>query len=444
MSIRRSNTWLWSGLGAVLGFVLVSTMTLMPGQASERPDLSRFDADIYPAIDVIHRVPTVVFADETVTLEFSFACGYVDFQAGRRCNPEGRLYVGYGSGFSEVKLGEVDYDSLTVFEAKVPATSKRGGQLEYYLEALDAVHDVSIRYPVAGSLQPFVSTAPVVVELGTAERDSGRVAMSLSWGSGPGRMGLDDRPEQATIGPQAIDVTPRGNSLAVLDGVNQRVVVASRADDRTESFPVTARLGDLMIDDDGTVTVLDSIGVRPGDGGPPVPQLSVYSARGELLRKAEVFASTAQRLDEAGSVVGPDERSIRSFSDTGKALSRTAQREERSPSGFEMYLPHDGTIRLADRGAGKAFIVKADDEVGPISYFSRTDQGYVVAFRGVEIMRVAWFSPDGTVQRYVEAPSPEYAESSTTGRVTSSDDGTVFLLVSTKTGIEVLEIGAEK
>ncbi|HZD22664.1 MAG TPA: hypothetical protein VE569_04590, partial [Acidimicrobiia bacterium] len=171
-------------------------------------------------------MPTVVDED-LVSLEFDFACGYWD--TGTSCVPEGLLHVGYGNEFSEVPLSEVDRDSLRVLVAEVPATDNAGGSLEYYLDVTDSVGGVSVRYPTTGAISPFVAHNPVDVSLGTAEHVPGDRILFFPWGADADSVGIDKGSEQATLGPQAIDVTPTGDALAILDGVNRRVVITDLA-----------------------------------------------------------------------------------------------------------------------------------------------------------------------------------------------------------------------
>lgn len=58
----------------------------------------------------------------------------------------------------------------------------------------------------------------------------GRVLVTLPWGSGPGEVGLQIAPEGLSRGPEGLAVSPDGR-LAVLDGVNSRIVLLSATGD---------------------------------------------------------------------------------------------------------------------------------------------------------------------------------------------------------------------
>ncbi|HZD22197.1 MAG TPA: hypothetical protein VE569_02175, partial [Acidimicrobiia bacterium] len=202
-------------------------------------------------------------------------------------------------------------------------------------------------------------------------------------------------------------------------------------------------LGDVDIDHQRTLTVLDSIGVASGDG-PPIPQAKVYTRDGLLLRQTGVFTEVAAQLDAEAEVIGIDQRVVAPFDAADRPLGRAAQRAAADSASLAVYFRHDGTVLVADRVSNMAFTVTAEDGVGPISLFARSADGYVLAFQGVETMRIAWFDSSGTVDRYVSVPAHSYAESNPLTRVAASTEGDVFVLSSTVDGAEVLEVGGSE
>ena len=435
--VPRRTLW-WTLLGSMLGFALVSMLTTTTVGAAEAPDLSRFDTDTYPAIDVSHRVPAVVASDELVELEFTFACGY--FAMDRLCEFTPVLHVAYGQDvYRQVALNLEDRDTLEVWTAATAAVDASGEPLRYYLEVRDNRNDVDVRYPADGAIEPFVATEVTRVALPTARAIEGSSVAMLPWGEGIGEVGLDTGPEQSTNGPEAMATNPSGSALAVLDGINQRAIVLSTINGEIATFPIDARLGDIAINDHLEVSVLDSIGDSEG-AGIPQPTLSMYAPDGHRVGHSVAYVNVPYRLTDQGSVVGIDTREITPLSEYGAAMARDEQRTATAAPELAVYFRHDGRVLVGDRSTGTAFEVTADDGVGPVAIFEKRAGLYVLAMRSASGMRIAWIGLDGTIESYVETPLETFADMSPTGRVAVDSSATVYLMESKPEGVVLLEI----
>ena len=436
---RRTRLLAWAVLGVLLGSGLASAATRVETAAAPSFDESRFDADVYPAIDVIHRPPSILVAGEAVPLGFAFVCGYAN--GAGQCRPSARLFVAHGSDpFTEIKVEEWDRDTLAGVGARLPAAAANNDDsLRYYLEVVDETRDVSLRYPTAGYFESVVAVDPVEVRLGTARAVDGEAVAAFGWGPGPGNVGVEQGPERPTSGPEAIAVAPSGGLLAVLDGINQRVVVRDLTTRTEFHFEVDAQLGDLAITDEGRVTVLDSVGVSDGSG-PPIPRLSLFDASGTLLRSAPVFLDTPHAILPNGAVVGIDGLTVTPFTRAGHARDRTAQRTSFGPRPLDAFFRHDGSVLLADRSLDATYRVTAEDGVGPIATFQQTPQGYVVAMGSLDGVRVAWFDPSGRVLDYVAVRIDSWADSSPTERIDVDSNGDVYVWETTSAGAQVIMI----
>ncbi len=439
---RSLPTWAWAVLGGVLGFALTFGFAASANQAGAGPDLSRFDPDVYPPIDVSHRVPTVAIAGEELDLEFDFACGYQsieeDFSSMDVCEPEATLWVGYGDSFAQVPLAEEDRDSLRVLTARVPAINGTGEAVTYYREVRDNRYDLTVRYPTVGSISPFVAAELTDVALPQAKAEAGDQLAALDWGDGPDEVGLDAGPEQSVRGPQALAVGPSGDVLAILDNVNSRVLTMSSTGQVELEFPVDVALGDIAIDDTRFVTVLDSIGLTEAPNGPPIPRTLVYDADGNLLREAFAYVNAANQLETDGGIKGIGAFSVNPFTITGSDKGRVQQRNEASAAELSAYFRHDGQILLADRQIGSAFRVTAKGGIGPVAMFERYNRGYLLAMEVDSGMQLTWLAPTGELIHQVLAPNSSWADMNPMGRIAVDDHGTVYLLGTREDGIQIL------
>lgn len=444
----RTSGWFSFGAYLMIGFVIA----FMLGQsvfkvfAKPTPKLDRFDPDIYPLIDVSHLPPVIARSDETVKLEFDFACGYV-FETGTCCYPDATLFISYGNKkpFTPITLTEEDHDSLRVLAVTLPAADSEGS-LRYYLEVNDPQVGLGVRYPVEGTIDVFTAPAFIPVELSAqGEVESGEPVLALPWGSGPEEVGLlipEEYPRQ--LGPPAMDVAPDGR-IALLDQVNERVLIFSPTEQSFTSIPMPVpRKGtsdmDVQFDRNGQIAVFDQIGEPIGPSEVSIPHLYRLFPDGRVRAVAPVFAVFPSRLTKELVVFDMyDGRWVVPFNRAGEVNPREAQRRKQNqvlPYRFVDELD-PGVVRFGDVEAGLAFEVRSASPLGSIAYFEKTSQGYLVVFGGDQF-RAVWFDPTGEVLKDVTLPNNDrYSEIYLYGQLATDPQGSLYVLGSTENGIEV-------
>ncbi|HEX6291582.1 MAG TPA: hypothetical protein VFZ66_20530 [Herpetosiphonaceae bacterium] len=426
----------------MVGFLVGLISLVVTNGAVATPDLDRFDPDIYPAIDVSHNPPVIARADENVRLAFTFACGFA-LPNQQRCLPSATLFTAYGdSQFTPVALAEENHDSLRVLAATVPAADASGQPLRYYLDVTEATTSVQGRHPAVGAIEPLVAADLTPVRLGASTAATAESYLHLGWGTAPSQVGVERHVEQATMAPDSFDVAPNG-TIALLDHINQRVVVTNPARGSFHTFGAPLKgVGDVAIDADGTITVLDLVGERTGESKARVPQVHRFDAQGKKLGSATVYASRPTGLTASRSVNDLlDNREVQALKADARAATREEQRQSRSRAAYLVKFLDANHARLADTQRNLTFDVTSSETLGAIAYFGRTAQGYVAVFEDTSL-RVVWFDAKGTVIKDVLAPNQQASTFNPNGRVAVDQQGNVYILGSTDTGIEVSRVAA--
>lgn len=428
----------WLILGALIGFVLLRLFTPETTQyASAQPNLSHFDPDVHPALDVSHTPPVILRSDETAHLEFLFGCPYLTDPAVQRCRPEATLYTAWGDGsFQATALGNSGEAALDL-----PASDSSGGALRYYIEAQDTPAGVAIRYPIEGFIEPTVVLAFIPVNVPAATAVSGEAMLHLPWGTGEGQVGLLPASEAATVGPDAIEVGPDGR-IAILDQVNRRVVLADPKTGAITSFAAPlGGTGDVGIDAAGQIVVLDTAGVPDPSSGVWIPQLYRFTPNGNLVAQTPIYAQLPGELVGTREVIDhSDARSVVPFNAQGNARSRADQRASRGRPTLRVQFVDARRARLEDTARGLVFEVSSETDLGAIALFRRVQKGYLAVFDAPETLRIVWFDRDGTVIRNVSIPGQEADWVNPYGQASVGQDGTVYILMGTAEGIDILRV----
>ncbi len=418
------------------------TTLLTPGTSI---DLSRFDPDVNPPIPVSHIPPLIARSDETVKLEFDFVCAYMFQAPGLLCNLSPVLYFSYGekSDFTPFPLKKEIQEDAEYWVASLPAADSDGGSLRYYLEVNDPQVGLGVRYPVEGTIDVFTVPAFIPVELPTQrEVESGELVLALPWGSGPEEVGLlipEEYPRR--LGPPAMDVASDG-SIALLDQVNERVLIFSPTEQSFTSIPMPVpRKGtsdmDVQFDRNGQIAVFDQIGEPIGSSEVNIPHLYRLYPDGRVRAVAPVFAKSPSILTQDLSVIDKyDGKFVAPFSKSGEVNTREVQRQKYSQVFILKYMT-DHVSRFADTTAGIAFEVYSMSPLGSIAHFEKTPQGYLVVFGGDQF-RAIWFDPTGKVLKDVTMPNNDrYSEINLYGQLATDRYGSLYVLGSTEKGVEV-------
>ena len=91
--LRSLNFWLI--LGFTLGVISFGIYNRAIANPYTHPNLSQFDPDIYPVINVIHTPPVLLRSDETIRLNFVLVCGYIQ-SIEDSCHPDATLFLERG------------------------------------------------------------------------------------------------------------------------------------------------------------------------------------------------------------------------------------------------------------------------------------------------------------------------------------------------------------
>lgn len=380
-------------------------------------DLSRYDFDVDPPIDVLHNPPLIARMDETVDIEFSFVCKYPRHEP--LCPSIATLFISYGEGndFKPMALSREDHDGLRVLSTALPASDESGQPLRrYYLQVSDPQVGLDVRYPTAGAVDLFVASELIPVDLPAQKPlEMGELALGLPWGDGSEAAGL----RQKTVGypwrrgPIAMDVADDGR-IALLDVVKMRVLIFDPAEKGFTTIPVPFMLinyPNIQFDRNGQIAVFDPKGEPLGDQSRVnIPRLFRLLPDGQIGAVAPVFVEVPGWLNKDLQVFDSnDARLVTPVDASGKANSRETQRQKQTPQLVMKYMLETvNDVRFADWEEGLAFAVHSVSPLGAINIFEKTPQGYVALFEGGQL-RAVWFDKSGKVLKDGDNKSDQQA-----------------------------------
>jgi len=410
---------------------------------------SRYDPDIQQAVGVEHIQPLIYQADETAMLVFFF---YTDMEyclKPQGCQLANRLYYSYGesTSFQSMPLTQETINGLEQQVARLPAADGAGESLRYYVEVAFPEAAYTQRYPVAGTIDLFTTAKIISIELPAANPvEPGDKVYTFYWGFGPNtvRSGWSGGSPHR-IGPPALDVASNGR-IVLLNPVNQRVLIYDPKEESFSNFMLPFNYfheGDLAFDQNDQLMVCDFSGQEATRYTPYCYRLLTD---GKLEASVPAYAGSPVTLTEDLRIVdGYDQRLVVPFNAQGEANSREAQRQKKTwelPHG--LVLCKDGSLdwrraRFADVEAGVAFEVHSDLGVSPLVGFERTPQGYLIILNSeYQQIRAVWIDPAGVVLKDVSLPNEQYSELSPGGGdVAVAQDGSLYVMSSTKNGIEI-------
>jgi hypothetical protein len=400
--------------------------------------------------EVLHTPPLVVDRGDAVPLGFDVVCALDEL--GTPCSPRGTAYVrGPGNGaFTELPLAR---NADATLSASVPSRFARAGGFEYY--AVVESGDESLTVPAGGPAAPHRATVVaswVEVDIGThrfgAAAGPDRRVVSARWGNSTSDLGLDSGPEQARIGPSAFDVAGDG-SIVVLDQVNRRLAAfePGSAAARHVQIPFSGGEGDLAVERDGTVHVLDG-----GGAARRAPILRSFGASGELRSTTTLAARSVDML-----TVGPDGPLAHAYpaerwlpARAGEAALALAAQLARSHGGRPLAGGREVLVRASPDEARFA-IVRGDDVVrswrvtsqstmGEVQLAEPYENGLLVVLRvwneTQAEFRVLELTPSG-LRRSFSVERAEWAESAPLSRFRLDGDS-LYQLRSAPSGVEIV------
>ena len=439
------------------------TLTHPPGETPRREptltatptpicvfDLSGYDPDLFQPIEVTHRPPLIARPDETVRLVFNLVNTIYCAELQRYCRLEPLIFFKYGGGggFNSTHLTNETVDGLEFLVASLPAADQAGKSLRYYAEISVPEAGYVLRFPVEGTIDLFTTENFISLELPVVKPvESGDRVYSFSWGYGPHevRRGYDEG-GRYIIAPKALDVAEDGR-IALMDPVNQRVLLYNPNEDDYASFPMPFTYNnnaDLAFDQDGQLMVCDFAGESAEGTINPVPYCYRLLPDGKLAGKAPVYVKFPAKITQALEILDQfDYRLVAPFNIDGNPNSREVQRQKATwdlpyryvegVDGFDMY-----TTRFGDVKENIAFEIHSSAGFEGLVDFEQTPQGYLMIFTsGFEQVRAVWINTSGGILKDVNLPSGRFTELSLYGQVAVTGDGSLYVLGSTERGIEI-------
>jgi hypothetical protein len=271
------------------------------------------------SIRLYYSPPVLVRVGERVVMPVDVVCATAD---GTACDATVELGTQVGSepwrSVRAAASAEIRFD-LTGPAGRAAASSRVA---RFFLRAADRTgKSASLGGPTAGTaLRFYVTDRMDVVEMPSipfGQVRLGRVMLSLPWGSGPARAGLEPGNESDTVGPSSFDVDSAGR-IYLLDAIQQRLAVFEGGR-LTRQVPLS--IGGMLFD------------VRVGDDG------SAY-----VLSRGSVATWTVQPIDAEGKVGAPA-----SLGERISARLRIAGRRA-----FAELLPLDAWVEVPTQGRGLA------------------------------------------------------------------------------------------
>ena len=411
-------------------------------------DLSGYDPDLFQPIDISHNPPLIARSDEIVTLVFDLVNTIYCPEPISICRLDPVLFFTYGDDrtFQSVPLNNEVINEMQSLVARLPASDQDGGNLRYYAEFSVPEAGYSLRYPVDGTIDLFESTNFVLVELPDEKPvESGEIVYHFWWGFGPDKVRSTTYNDYPTrVGSQAIDVTADGR-IALLDSVNNRIIVYNPDQESYSSFPLPFTYKyfgreDLQFDQSGRVTVFDLFGEQVEGTAYSIPHYYRLLENGNLESSGPVYAKYPLKITKDLLVLDQyDSRLVAPFGSKGDANLRESQRAKKTwdfpyrfVEGLDPYVVH-----FADVMEDLAFEVHSGSPLGWIMDFERIPQGYLMLFGGYEQIRAVWINPSGTILKDISVPNGHYSELSPDGQVAVRQDGSLYVMSSTERGIEV-------
>jgi hypothetical protein len=394
---------------------------------------------------IYYQSPVLVRAGERVMMPVQIVCATAD---GTACDASLSLGIRSGVGdawrFHRVRLG-----SETTFDLSAPAARAAGSPgaqsvaLAFQAEAGGVVSSL----PPGGvaPLKFYVAPKIRVVRVPTlpfGRVKAGRTVLTLPWGSGPRRVGLELGRESPTLGPSAFDVD-RAGRVFLLDALQGRVAQFSGARLVREWAIPAEPSSDLAVAGDGTVYVTRRVGgqVRVARRTRSGRDRGTVSLGPALLSQLEAGASSAF------AELLPMDAWARVPATGSPVLTAIAGRPIRSNE----RLLRVGNERFVRLGLVRSERVKAAVELRTSRRFGEValaeafgSAGYVVVVRiwrpnpasdQFQVIRVS----NGRVAESFAISSRTFAASQPLSRFRMGRDGRLYQLVSGPAGIRIVQ-----
>lgn len=413
-------------------------------------DLSPYDPDIFPPIDIAHNPPLIARADETVELIFH-TVNVLCMKLPVSCIPHGILHYTYGEtgDFQTIPLAYEILEEMETLVARLPAADEEGESLRYYVEFSVPEAGYTQRYPGAGTIDLFTIDGFIPVELAVENAvKPGDIVYDFFWGYGPDKVRQGYYGEYLTrVGPPAMDVSDDGR-IAILDPINERIVIFIPSESSYSSYLLPFANGyysDLAFDQEGRLMVCDYQGEEVEETLGPDPYCYLLLLDGKLSESTPVYVRSPSKMTKDLKILDySDSRLVAPFNSQGQANTREVQRQKQTwelpflyPKGQDPFV-----AQYADVKEGLAFEVRSGSPLGVITEFAKTPQGYIMTFSLGDRIRAVWIDPSGLVKKDVTLPKGTYSDINFYGQVAVGQDGSLYAMGSTERGIEIHYVGA--
>jgi hypothetical protein len=298
-------------LAALLGILAGGVVGIVASALTGAAVAQHVPAPPRAVLEATHLPPLLTLPGEPSRLTYEVHCVPAKVEDPEQsCDTSGSVYVRAtgDTAFSAVPLEPSTSNGLRELTGAVPADiAARPGGFEYYADLRSAATGGSVTTPSGGADAPNRSL-PLAdaadVSLGShtfgSTIDGDRIA-SAAWGDGPFDARLEQGKSAGAIGASAFDVD-RSETVTLLDEAHCRLLRWTRGATTPTRVPISVdgRLADMILGDDGSVYVLESV-ARPGHR----PLVRRFDESGRELDTVEVAERTPSqiRLGPTGPVV---------------------------------------------------------------------------------------------------------------------------------------------
>jgi hypothetical protein len=255
--------WRWvAGLAAACIAAAVAVGPNVPADAGQPARAGR-EGGVPKTLEVFYTPPVLVRAGERVEIPVDVSCATT---TGRSCLSRAILGTpdrrGTWRTYAATAAPGLRFD-LTE-SARRSVASSESGSVAFFVRG-EGPAGLRLSLPADEAASPLrfyvARDIPVVriPDVPFGRVTNGRTALSLPWGSGRLRAGIEPGVEGSTIGPSSFDVD-RAGRIYLLDGLQGRLAVFDHGRlVRQVGVPATPR-GDVAVRSDGTASVLDQQG----------------------------------------------------------------------------------------------------------------------------------------------------------------------------------------
>jgi hypothetical protein len=400
--------------------------------------LEDFDPLIDSRIIVTHFPPLIAKTGDTMQLDFIIDCAKPGDKSSR-CKPEATLFAAFGSesDFEPQILTKELRDSQEIWTINLPAADSNGRALQYYIEVKDEKAKLQSRYPLTGAIELVVVPTFTTIDLSSDEPPirEGEQILRASWGSGPEQVGFSKEEGRDPLGPSAFDMAPDGK-IAVLDEVNQRVLLFDLQTNETISYPVALKgWGDVAFADADEIMILDLVGEN---GTPQLYMVDTTDNKTDHL--GAVFTSGSADLT-AGSTISDANlgRVIHPINSLGFIKSKEEQTQDYVVAELLTRWQSDYRSFFVNTQENLIFEIQSTTPLGAIAYFGKTSNAYIVIFER-EFLRILWISPTGQILDDCLVPNQQEAPINHYGRFVINQNGSIYYLSTTPNGMEIRRV----